>query len=127
MGNGAGGALVVLGEPGIGKTALLQYAERQATEMRRLSAIGVAAAGSLAYAGLNELVKPVLGGLVALPARQSRAIEVALGAGGDGTTDALAVYAGVLALFAGATVGSLRWAREPRAPSPPPTIRSLNA
>ena len=97
---GAGGALVVLGEPGIGKSALLQYAERQAADMKRLSILGVAAEAALPYAGLNELVRPVLWGLQALPARQSRAIRLALGVGGDGTTDALAVYAGVLALLA---------------------------
>ena len=96
---GAGGALLVLGEPGIGKTALLRYAERQVMDMRRLSARGAAAEAALPYAGLSELVRPVLARLGALPARQSRAIEVALG-GLDSTTDALAVYAGVLALLA---------------------------
>ena len=100
---GTGGALVVLGEPGIGKSALLQYAERQATGMRRLSILGVAAEAALPYAGLNELIRPVLRGLGALPARQSRAIKLALGAEGDGATNALAVYAGVLALLAEAT------------------------
>ena len=59
---GTGGALVVLGEPGIGKSALLQYAERQATGMRRLSIVGVAAEAALPYAGLNELIRPVLRG-----------------------------------------------------------------
>ena len=53
---GTGRALVVLGEPGIGKSALLQYAERQATGMRRLSIVGVAAEAALPYAGLTELI-----------------------------------------------------------------------
>jgi DNA-binding CsgD family transcriptional regulator len=97
---GAGCALVLVGEPGIGKSALLEYAARQAADMKRLSVLGVAAEAALPYAGLSELVRPVLWGLEALPARQSRAIRLALGAGGDGTTDALAVYAGVLALLA---------------------------
>src|SRR5580698_6791007 len=97
---GAGCALVLLGEPGIGKSALLEYAGRQAADMKRLIILGVAAEAALPYAGLSELVRPVLWGLEALPARQSRAIRLALGAGGDGTTDALAVYAGVLALLA---------------------------
>jgi stage III sporulation protein SpoIIIAA len=57
---GAGRALVVLGEPGIGKSALLRYAERQAAAMKRLSILGVAAEAALPYAGLNELVRPVL-------------------------------------------------------------------
>jgi DNA-binding CsgD family transcriptional regulator len=96
---GAGCALVLLGEPGIGKSALLEYAARQAAGMKRLSVLGVAAEAALPYAGLSELVRPVLWGLEALPARQSRAIRLALGAG-EGTTDALAVSAGVLALLA---------------------------
>jgi len=104
---GAGRALAVLGEPGIGKTALLQYAGRQAAAMTRLSIVGVAAEAALPYAGLHELLRPVLWGLEALPARQSRAIKLALGADGDDATDALAVYAGVLALLAEAA------AREP--------------
>ena len=44
---GAGRALAVLGEPGIGKTALLQYAERQAADMKRLSIVGVAPEAAL--------------------------------------------------------------------------------
>jgi type II secretory pathway predicted ATPase ExeA len=97
---GAGRPLAVLGEPGIGKTALLQYAEQQSAAMKRLSIVGVAAEAALPYAGLHELLRPVLWGLEALPARQSRAIKLALGAEGDDATDALAVYAGVLALLA---------------------------
>src|ERR1700691_2068322 len=97
---GTGGALMLLGEPGIGKSALLQYAERQATGMRQLAIVGVAAEAALPYAGLSELLRPVLWGLEALPARQSRAIKLALGAGEDGATAARAVYAGVLALLA---------------------------
>ena len=85
---GAGCALVLLGEPGIGKSALLEYAGQQAADMKRLSILGVAAEAALPYAGLNELLRPVLWGLEALPARQSRAIRLALGAGGDGETDA---------------------------------------
>jgi AAA ATPase domain len=96
----AGGSLVVIGEPGIGKTAMLEYAARRAAGMRQLRGLGVAAEAALPYAGLSELIKPVLGGLDVLPARQSRALEVALGAAGDGTTDAIAVYSGVLGLLA---------------------------
>ena len=85
---GTGGALMLLGEPGIGKSALLQYAERQATDMRQLAIVGVAAEAALPYAGLSELLRPVLWGLEALPGRQSRASKLALGAGEDGATDA---------------------------------------
>ena len=97
---GAGAALLLLGEPGIGKSALLRYAQQQATDLKQLRILGVAAEAALPYAGLNELVRPILWALGALPERQSRAIQLALGASGDGSTDALAVYAGVLALLA---------------------------
>jgi AAA ATPase domain len=97
---GAGGALLLIGDPGIGKSALLQYAEQQAVDLTRLSVLGAAAETGVPYAGLSELVRPVLWAVDALPARQSRAIRLALLAEGDGTTDALAVYAGVLALLA---------------------------
>ena len=91
---GAGGALVLLGEPGIGKSALLEYARERAVGLRQLSILGVAAEAALPYAGLSELVRPVLWGMAALPSRQSRAVRLALGAAGDGATDALAVRAG---------------------------------
>src|ERR1700733_13452213 len=97
---GAGGALVLLGEPGIGKSALLEYARERAVGLRRLSILGVAAEAALPYAGLSELVRPVLWGMAALPSRQSRAVRLALGAAGDGATAALGVRAGVLALLA---------------------------
>ena len=57
---GAGGALVVRGEPGIGKSAVLDYAGQRASPMRVLSARGVQAEADLAFAGLHELLRPVL-------------------------------------------------------------------
>jgi predicted ATPase len=44
---GTGGALVLLGEPGVGKSALLQYGERQAAGLRQLTILGVAAEAAL--------------------------------------------------------------------------------
>src|SRR5689334_3750906 len=76
---GAGGALLLRGEPGIGKTSLLEYARRQATDLRRLDVLGVEADKALPYAGLHELLTPVLDGIGELPERQARAIAVALG------------------------------------------------
>jgi hypothetical protein len=51
---------VVRGEPGIGKSALLEYAKRRAAPMAVLSATGVEAESDLAFAGLHELLRPVL-------------------------------------------------------------------
>jgi hypothetical protein len=59
---GAGGSLVVRGEPGIGKSALLEYARQRAAPMAVLSATGVEAESDLAFAGLHELLRPVLRG-----------------------------------------------------------------
>jgi MoxR-like ATPase len=57
---GIGRALAVRGEPGTGKTALLDYAKQRAARMAVLSAAGVEAESDLAFAGLHELLRPVL-------------------------------------------------------------------
>src|SRR5215468_770422 len=71
---GLGGTLVVRGEAGIGKSALLEYARQRAAPMTVLSAGGVQAESDLAFAGLHELLRPVLGYLGALPGIQSQAL-----------------------------------------------------
>ena len=98
--SGAGAGLLILGEPGIGKTTLLDYAARHAPDFRRLTALGMESQTAVPYAGLHELLTPILGGLSELPERQSRAVMVALGLEDHGATDSLAVYGGVLALLA---------------------------
>jgi predicted ATP-dependent serine protease len=55
-----GGALVC-GEPGVGKSALLQDARERATEMVVLSAAGIESEAQLPFAALHQLVRPVLG------------------------------------------------------------------
>ncbi len=59
-----GRALVVRGEPGIGKTSLLKAASRHATDsgVRVLSAVGVQSEADLAFSGLHQLVLPLLAG-----------------------------------------------------------------
>ncbi|WP_192810262.1 ATP-binding protein [Actinomadura rudentiformis] len=76
---GTGGALVLRGEPGIGKTALLSYAERAATGMRVLQVIGVETEVELPFAALHQLLLPVLDRLGALPALQAAALRGAFG------------------------------------------------
>jgi predicted ATPase len=51
------GALVVKGEPGIGKTALLEDAREQATDMCVLTARGVETESNLPFAGLHQLTR----------------------------------------------------------------------
>jgi tRNA(Met) C34 N-acetyltransferase TmcA len=59
---GLGGVLVVRGDPGIGKSALLGFAVSSADDFRVLRAAGVEAESGLAYATLHQLLHPVLDG-----------------------------------------------------------------
>ena len=99
---GIGRALVVRGEPGIGKSALLGYAGRHAPMMMVLSACGVEAESDLAFAGLHELLRPVLGYLGELPGAQSQALAGALGLAPSPQPDRLLISAAVLGLLAAA-------------------------
>lgn len=77
--SGASAALVIRGEPGIGKSALLEYLVRRATGCRTARAAGIAAEMELPFAGLHQLCAPLLDGLDAVPEHQRAALRVALG------------------------------------------------
>src|SRR5215472_13671625 len=77
--SGRSGAVVVRGEAGIGKTALLDYAAAAAGEMLVLRGTGVETEAELAFAGLHLLLLPVLDRIEALPAPQATALRGALG------------------------------------------------
>jgi predicted ATP-dependent serine protease len=66
-----GAALVVSGEPGVGKSALLHYARARADAvgLRTLTAVGVESEAELAFAGVHQLLYPILGLLELLPRR----------------------------------------------------------
>jgi predicted ATPase len=72
----AGRAVAVCGEPGIGKSVLIEAAARRGQERGYLvlRSTGVEAESQLPFAGLHELVRPVLGAADALPAPQRRAL-----------------------------------------------------
>ncbi|MFC9325102.1 AAA family ATPase [Kitasatospora sp. NPDC057015] len=77
---GRSGVLVLRGEPGIGKTALLEHAASAAgPEFRVIRATGVEYEAELPFAGLSLLLAPGLDRLPALPAPQRRALEGAFG------------------------------------------------
>ena len=99
---GTGEALVLRGEPGIGKSALLGYARTQATEARVLSTRGLEAESDLPFAALSELLPPVLDHLAEIPAPQRAALEGALARGPAVPGDRFAAYVGVLSLLAAA-------------------------
>jgi len=76
---GQGGVLAVYGEPGVGKTALLEYALERGADFRVARTVGVEGEMELAFAALQQLCSPNLDLLDRLPAPQRDAIEVALG------------------------------------------------
>src|SRR5713226_7469218 len=76
-----GSALIVRGEPGIGKSALLAEASARAGSdgMRVLTATGVRSEAKVSFAGLHQLLRPILGGVEELPAAQRDALLAAFG------------------------------------------------
>ena len=95
---GRSGALVVRGEPGVGKTSLLDYAASRAGGFRVLRTLGAESESELAFSGLLELLRPVTRRAGELPEVQARALEAALG--GAGEVDRFAVYAATLGVVA---------------------------
>ena len=74
-----GGVLVVRGEPGVGKSTLLEHAVAHAGGRRVLRATGVESESELAYAGLHALLHPALDLLDRLPAPHAEALACAFG------------------------------------------------
>ena len=97
---GRSGVLAVVGEAGIGKSALLGYAEEQATGMKVLRARGVRSEARIPFAGLLELLRPALGGLPAIPGPQAEALQSALALRPARARDRFAVGAATLSLLA---------------------------
>ena len=77
--SGRSGALVVRGEAGIGKSALLEYATTRASGFRVARATGVESEMELAFAGLQQLCAPMLDRLERLPDPQRDALATAFG------------------------------------------------
>jgi DNA-binding CsgD family transcriptional regulator len=71
--------LLLTGEPGIGKTALLDYLAERASRCRVIRAAGVESEMELAYAGLHQLCGPLLGWIDRLPGPQGTALATAFG------------------------------------------------
>ena len=76
-----GSALLILGEPGIGKTSLLEQAVAGSEGMAVLRARGVEFEAGVPFAGLHELFRPVFDLLDRLPESQARALRSSLGLG----------------------------------------------
>jgi DNA-binding CsgD family transcriptional regulator len=95
------GALVVRGEVGVGKSALLAYAADRASEtMRVLWGAGVESESELAFAALHQLVRPVLHHVERLPDPQATALRGAFGLATTEGTDRFLIGVGALSLLA---------------------------
>ncbi|QMW67261.1 AAA family ATPase [Mumia sp. ZJ1417] len=102
---GSSGVLVVLGEAGIGKSTLLDQTRETAADLHVLAAAGAEPERDLPFAGLAQLLRPVLGHLDTLPAVQADALAQALalqpgerGNGPAGPGERFAVSAATLGL-----------------------------
>ncbi len=92
--------LVVHGEPGVGKTALLEYLADRATGCRVLRVSGVQWEMELAFAGLHQLCAPLLDRLGVLPGPQREALRTAFGMSEGPAPDRFLVGLAVLGLLA---------------------------
>src|SRR5215217_3734671 len=92
-------SLVLRGEAGIGKTALLEYLIDSAPDATIVRAVGVQSDMELPYAALHQLCGPLLDRLEALPAPQRRAMEIVFGVTAGEAPDRFLVGLAVLSLF----------------------------
>lgn len=98
----SGGALVVRGEAGIGKSAFLAAARERATRQKVMvvSTTGALAEARLAFAGLHQLLLPLLGQRDVLPDPQRRALEAAFGMAEGDAPDLFLIGLATLGLVA---------------------------
>lgn len=101
--SGSSQVLVLRGEAGVGKTALLRYAVNAADGFRCVQVTGVESDMELAYAGLQQLCAPLMHHLDELPTPQREALDVAFGRGAGAAPDRFLVGLAVLSLLAAAT------------------------
>src|SRR5262245_55939790 len=132
---GESGSLVVRGEPGIGKSALLDYAAEHAEGMTVLTTAGVEAEADLAFAGLYGLLRPILRHVSDLPELQAKALAGALGLEPSSGSERFLVSAAVLGMLAEAAdeqpvlclVDDAHWLDTPSAEALVFTARRLRA
>jgi DNA-binding CsgD family transcriptional regulator len=95
---GEGGTLVIIGDPGMGKTTLLEWMQSQAEAGTVLWAGGRESESDLPFVVLTDLLRPLEGRLDSLPAPQERALRTALALGEAVTADRLAINVATLRL-----------------------------
>jgi DNA-binding CsgD family transcriptional regulator len=100
--NGRGGSLVITGEPGIGKTSVLEATTRDLAGMQLLRVDGYEAESTIPFAAVHRLTIPLHEHLAGLPGRHRRALLVASGSSDGPAPDRFLVGLGVLGLLAAA-------------------------
>ena len=103
---GRSGALVIRGEAGIGKTALLDYAAARAEDMTVVRALGVESEAQLEFSGLLDVCWPLRDRLEELPDHQAEVLRSALGIGPGEEQDRFSVGAATLSLLAASADGN---------------------
>jgi hypothetical protein len=96
---GRSGVLVLRGEPGVGKTSLLDYAIESAAGLRIARASGIESEMKLAFAAVHQLCAPMLDELDRLPGPQRAALGAAFGLGDGDAPDRFLVGLAVLSLL----------------------------
>ena len=99
----AAAGILVTGDPGMGKTSLLNAAVSMADGFQTLAASGIPVESKLPFGGLQQLLHPLLPMVALVPARQRATLESALALGPSVPHDEFAVAAGVLTLLGVAT------------------------
>jgi tetratricopeptide (TPR) repeat protein len=99
---GRSGALMIRGEPGIGKSTLLKYADEQAKDLTVLSARGYESESEIPFAGLADLIRPVLPLVTTLPGPQAAALQSAMSLGPPAGGDRFSVCAATVGMLAAA-------------------------
>ena len=102
--DGESAALVMLGEAGIGKTALMNYCARQAAGCRVARIAGIESEFEMPYAALHQLCTPMLDDLNALPEPQRSALQIVFGLAAGNAPERFVVGLAVLGLLAGVAV-----------------------
>ncbi|HTU06130.1 MAG TPA: ATP-binding protein, partial [Trebonia sp.] len=100
--------LVLRGEPGVGKTALLEYAIGAAAGLRVVRVTGVQSESELAYATVQQLCAPLLNHLDALPGPQRDALATAFGMAAGKPPDRFMIGLGVLGLLSASAADGRR-------------------
>ena len=96
---GGAGVMTIVGDVGLGKSVLLEHAIAAADGMRVLRCVGTPTETTLAFAGLLQMLRPILGLIGRLPGPQAAALRGMFGLSNDPVEDRFLISVGVLSLL----------------------------